>query len=96
MRSFFEKLDGDMIVHNNKTERINNAFEKYGVGPKDCVFITDTLGDMREAASCGIPSIGVTWGFHKKNNLEKGNPFKIAETPEELIEAVADYFKCGM
>jgi phosphoglycolate phosphatase len=92
MLSYFEEFDGDEIVHNNKTERIAAALEKYGAQPGDCIFITDTLGDMREAARCGIASIGVEWGVQKKENLRKANPFRIVEKPEELFQAVSDYF----
>jgi len=90
---YFDEVVGDNIVHTNKTERVKRVFNKYEVEDKDCVFITDTLGDMREAASLGIKSIGVSWGFQKRENLLKGKPFCIAEKPEELLGAVLNYFK---
>ena len=93
MLRYFEKFDGDNIVHVDKTERIKKVLKKYGVGPKDCIFITDTLGDMREAAGCGIASIGVAWGFQKKEDLLKAKPFKMVKKPKELFKAVSDYFE---
>jgi phosphoglycolate phosphatase-like HAD superfamily hydrolase len=93
MLRYFEEFESDNVVYANKTERIKKVFKKYGIGPKDCVFITDTLGDMREASSCGVSSIGVAWGFQKKENLLGAKPFKIVENPKELILAVYDYFK---
>ena len=90
---YFEKLDNSKIIHRNKTDRVKKVFEKYGVGPEDCVFITDTLGDMREAAGCGVGSIGVAWGFQKKESLIMGNPSGIAENPAGLPVLIADYFK---
>lgn len=90
--SYFEELMGDNIVHTDKTGRIKRVFEKHKATPKDCVFITDTLGDMREAAFMGIQSIGVAWGFQKRENLLKGNPFGIAESPEDLFNIISDYF----
>ena len=89
----FEKFAVDNIVHNGKTDRIKKAFKKNRVEPKDCVFVTDTLGDMLEAANCGITSIGVSWGFQKKKSLLKANPFKIAEDSKELVSAISEYFK---
>ena len=90
---YFDEVVGDNILHTNKTERVKRVFNKYGVKAEDCVFITDTLGDMREAASLSVKSIGVSWGFQKKENLLKGKPFSIAEKPDELINIVSDYFR---
>lgn len=93
LTDYFEKFDGDMVVHNNKSERIKKVLDKYGVTPRDCVFVTDTRGDMREAAECGIKSIGVGWGFQKAENLAKEMPFMVAKKPEDLLAAVNDLFK---
>lgn len=90
---YFNDVVDSKFIDTNKTERIRSVLKKYGVRAKDCVFITDTLGDMREAANVGIQSIGVTWGFQKKENLLKGKPFRIAEKPEELLDIVSNCFK---
>jgi len=90
---YFDEFGGDKIVHTNKTERIKEVFNKYGVGPDNCVFITDTLGDMREAANCGVSSIGVSWGYQKKENFFAAKPYAIVEKPTELLSAVLEYFK---
>jgi phosphoglycolate phosphatase len=90
--SYFDEVMGNDI-HNSKIVKIKMVFSKHNARPNDCVFITDTLGDMREAASCDVSSIGVTWGYHKKENLLKGNPYQIAENPENLHEIITNYFK---
>ena len=80
-------------VHTSKVEKIKMVFDKFGAEPKDCVFITDTLGDMREAEHTGVEAIGVTWGFHKPETLLIGKPFRLVDKPADLLGAVADYFK---
>ena len=79
-------------VHRSKVEKIRMVFEKYDTAADQCVFITDTLGDMREAKEHGIGAIGVPWGWHTHATLEKGIPFRIVDTPAELPDAVDDYF----
>ena len=79
-------------VHKSKVEKIKMVFEKYSIGPANCIFITDTLGDMREAEKTDMGAIGVTWGFHKLETLEQGEPFRLVETPSALAVAIADYF----
>lgn len=79
-------------VHTSKVEKMKMVFEKYDIGSSDCVFITDTLGDMREASHVGIGAIGITWGFHASETLRKGKPFRLVEKPNDLLSAVSDYF----
>ena len=90
-REHFDWVMGN-DVHKSKVEKIKMVFEKYGVGSKDCIFITDTLGDMHEAEKMNVPSIGVTWGFCTPETLQKGNPLKLVDTPEELKSAIAEHF----
>lgn len=87
---FVDILDVD--VHTSKTKKIEILFEKYGAAAADCVFITDTLGDIREAAHHSIGAIACSWGFHSHDRLEKGVPFRIVDKPAELPDAVNDYF----
>ena len=79
-------MGGD--IHKHKTVKIKMVLDDYKAKPKDCVFITDTLGDMREAAACGVETIGVTWGFHAKDHLEKGNFLAFVDKAEDLPQVI--------
>ena len=83
LAQYFDAIMGG-DVHKSKTVKIQMVLEQSKAKPEDCVFITDTLGDMKEAAECNVKSIGVTWGFHEKERLEKGNFFALIDTIEEL------------
>lgn len=89
-RYFSEVMGAD--VHTGKREKIHMIFEKYGTTAPECIFITDTLGDMREAKLAGVGAIGVAWGFHSRATLAKGEPFRIVEKPSEISEAISAYF----
>lgn len=82
----------DVDAHTHKTKKIEMVFEKYETDARHCVFITDTLGDVKEAAHHSIGAIAVDWGFHAHETLEKGVPFRIASAPAELPDAVEEYF----
>lgn len=88
---YFDDIFGN-DVHPSKVEKMNMLFARYSLAPEHCVFITDTLGDMREAEKVNVGTIGVGWGFHEKERLQKGNPFRIVEHPQELSVAVEEYF----
>ncbi|MDE2030863.1 MAG: HAD family hydrolase [Patescibacteria group bacterium] len=90
--SFFNETLGHE-VHTSKVFKIKHALEKYGVSPSDTVFITDTLGDIKEANECDVPSIAVTWGLHKRENLQKGNPIAIIDNPQDLVTVVENVLK---
>jgi phosphoglycolate phosphatase len=80
-------------VHTSKVEKINIILSRYEISAADCVFVTDTLGDMREARAAEVTPIGVSWGFQDRATLEKGEPFRIVEQPRELPQAVDDFFE---
>ena len=85
-RYFDEIMGGEL--DRSKVVKIKMTLKKYNITPKQAVFVTDTLGDMREATKCGVPSIGVIWGFHEKERLQKGNPVAVVETPQALSGAI--------
>lgn len=87
---FLEILGND--VHKSKIEKMKLLFDKYGLESKDCLFITDTLGDLREAAAVDVGAIAVSWGFHMKDKLHQGKFFRLVDTPNELVQVVDDYF----
>ncbi len=87
---FVEIMGGD--VHKSKVEKIKMVLEKYEATASDCLFITDTLGDLREANHMKVPAIAVTWGFHSIETLQKGNPSRIAETPGLMVDAIDQHF----
>ncbi len=66
----------------SKTEKFKIIADRYNVLPKDLLFITDTLGDVREAKEAGVPTIAVTYGAH-------GAEFFNKKDNENLLEVVA-------
>ncbi len=75
-------------THTSKVVKNKMLLEKYKIESKDAVFVTDTVGDVIEARTCGIKSIAVTWGFHDEKMLLKAKPDKIVNTPRDLMKAI--------
>lgn len=91
LRSHFGSVLG-WQTHESKIEK----FKMLGVSKEEAknhLFITDTLGDLEQANSLGLPAIGVSWGFHNEDRLKKGNPYAIANTPQELLLLVRDFYR---
>jgi len=55
-----------------------------GVDPADTWLIGDTPTDVETARRCGAVSIGVTWGFRTRADLEAAGADRIIDHPAEL------------
>jgi phosphoglycolate phosphatase-like HAD superfamily hydrolase len=90
IRECFSDILG-VDVHESKVVKINSLLKKYNILPRDVVFITDSLGDILEGNKCGVLSVGVTWGIHDKNKLEKGKPIAIVDDPRDLLNIINNF-----
>lgn len=77
-------------THCSKVEKFKYLFEKYALVADDCIFVTDTLGDILEGNKVGVKTIAVDFGFHKRDRLEKGKPFKIVSSFDEITEIIVN------
>ncbi len=89
--NYFTEVMGNDI-HKSKIEKMKMVFVKYKTDAAHCVFITDTLGDLREASHVGVRALAVTWGFHDAATLAMGNPFCVINTSQELAFGITDCF----
>ncbi len=92
IKKYFSDILGT-DVHKSKIVKIKSLLEKYNIKPENAVFITDSLGDILEGNECGVKSIGVTWGIHHRETLEKGNPIIIIHSPMDLLTTVQNVLK---
>jgi len=71
----------------SKVEKFKIIGEKYKIKKEDILFITDSLGDVKEAEIAEIPTVAVTWGVHNKTFFEREkykNLIEIIHTVKEL------------
>lgn len=95
LAQYFTEIMGNDI-HAKKDEKIRMVFTKYGLTPEQCIFVTDTLGDMKEAAKMKVAAIGVNWGFQPEETLAKGSPHRVVAAPKDLPPAIFDYFNSNL
>ena len=58
--------------------------EHTGIAKEDTVYIGDSCVDMQTGKNAGITTVGVSWGFRPKAELESYNPDFIADDADEL------------
>ncbi|MEK6927495.1 MAG: HAD family hydrolase [Nanoarchaeota archaeon] len=80
-------------VNHSKVAKIKMIIKKYG--KREYYYVGDTAGDMIEAKKAGIRAIGVSWGVHSHEMLEKSGADFVADGPEELLGILGSKnFKC--
>ena len=72
MTELFDVLVGSREDGNNdsKASVLLRAMEKLGVAAEDCVLVGDTKYDVRGAHACGVPCVGVGYGYAAPGELE--------------------------
>ncbi|MCD4705958.1 HAD hydrolase-like protein [bacterium] len=80
-------------THKSKVEKFKYLFKKYNLEVDKSVFITDTLGDILEGHKVSIKTIAVDFGFHGRERLERGKPFKIVSNFDEMLKVIENMRK---
>lgn len=71
--------------HRSKIDKFIYLFQKYSLNSDNCIFVTDTLGDILEANKLNIRTIAVDYGFHPKETLNMGKPCEIISDLSEIL-----------
>ena len=75
-------------THKSKEEKFKILFEKYKLNNENCIFITDTVGDILEANKVKLKTIAVDFGFHENERLKKVNPYKLVSKFEDIRKEI--------
>lgn len=88
LRERFDVVRGSdpSAVDNEKWQVVTWAMEALGAEPSTTVLIGDTRFDVAGAHRCGIPCIGVRWGYAAPGELETAGADGVAENMAVLKE----------
>ena len=91
IKKFFPEVEFVMICGNREgvplkpdTALVDMIIEKAGVERKNCTMVGDSAVDIQTARNAAIRSVGVSWGFRSREELEQAGADHIADTVEEL------------
>jgi len=87
LASYFERICGATLdgSRSHKADVIAYLLRQAGDISK-AIMVGDTAFDVIGAAAHGIPTIGVSWGYGKVEDMEKAGAMAIAHTMDELVE----------
>jgi phosphoglycolate phosphatase-like HAD superfamily hydrolase len=72
----------------DKTKKIQSILDVENYDPADCLFVTDTVKDVRSAAGARVLSVGTSWGMDSADQLLLAGALSVALTPRELPSAL--------
>ncbi|RDY25572.1 HAD family hydrolase [Romboutsia weinsteinii] len=83
---YFNRVAGQMDSVKRKPDPEGAVItaKELNVLPEDCLYIGDTNTDMMTGISAGMDTIGVTWGFRTREELESYNPKYVIDHPSEI------------
>ena len=55
-----------------------------GVSKEEILYVGDSNVDMQTGKNAGVDTVGVTWGFRSREELEAFHPLAVVDTTEEL------------
>jgi phosphoglycolate phosphatase len=67
---------------------IHRAMQETGAEPHQTVMIGDTTYDVEMARNAGVGAIGVTWGYHRRDELEDAGAHAIISAYDVLPAAI--------
>ncbi len=80
-------------THLLKDHKFKMVFDNFKLKPEECIYITDTVGDINEAQKAHVKSIAVTFGYHERERLQKAKPFRIISHITQLIPTIEEIQK---
>lgn len=69
-------------------EMMLRAISETGLTVAEAVMLGDTTFDMEMARAAGSRAIGVTWGYHDRNDLERAGADAVIDHPGELLSVL--------
>ena len=91
IKKFFPEVEFVMICGNREgvplkpdTALVDLILDAAGVERERCVMVGDSAVDILTAERAGIHSVGVSWGFRSREELQEAGAEYIADSVEEL------------
>lgn len=89
----FDRVQGQSAAFPKKPDPAGALYiaEQFGVKPEECMYLGDTGTDMQTGTAAGMYTVGVLWGFRKKEELLEHGSDAVVQRPEEI----ADIYRQG-
>lgn len=89
-KGYFDCVAGEQpgIPRKPDPAGVHRILEQLGVKPEHCLYFGDTNTDMQTGLGAGLTTVGVTWGFRDRAELESFHPQHVIDEPREVLEHI--------
>ena len=70
---------------------IEELLAEFGLQPQQAVMVGDTEYDLEMAANANVPGLGVSYGAHSVERLEKHRPFAVVDCFSQVGDAIGSH-----
>ena len=84
LQNYFTKILGSENSF-GKADKMKEIIVENRLVPDQCLFVTDTADDIKEAHLVGVPVLAVTWGYGRIDEISKAGPEAIINKPSEIV-----------
>ena len=67
---------------------VHDIFKITGMSPEETIYIGDSGVDMQTASNSGVLSIGVTWGFRPREEIETAGATYISDNTADILKII--------
>ena len=67
---------------------VYEIIKELGLKKEECLYIGDTSTDMKTGKNAGLFTVGVLWGFRKKDELVENGADAVISHPSELLSII--------
>lgn len=88
----FDKVYGEREAQGIKKKPAPDGvvalIEELGLKKEECLYLGDTNTDMKTGQAAQVDTVGVTWGFRPREELEAFTPKLVADSPFQVIDYI--------
>lgn len=89
-KGFFDYIQGqtDRISIKPDPTGVLEILDRFGAAKEECLYFGDTNTDMMTGHNAGVTTVGVTWGFRPRSELEQYGADIIIDSAKEIPKLV--------
>lgn len=69
-------------------DAVNEIISLSSVATEDVLYVGDSAVDMLTGKTANVDTVGVSWGFRSKEELENEHPMCVVDAPEQILSLV--------
>ena len=91
-KNTFDHIQGqtDRIPIKPDPTGVFEILDRFGLSKEECLYFGDTNTDMMTGKNAGVYTVGVTWGFRPREELEKYHADRFIDCPKDFWTCVKE------